>query len=346
MAMALTKANRVNWMTGAAVAAAMSFAMGGGTAFSAEAPSNAELYKMLLDLQKENAALKGELKKLTAINDKEIKQVKAKVAKQEAVIQAQETSIAQSAALANRVAYSPPAADGAPAHDYPTVELGFEVPFLTLNANHASGDSATGGNAWFNDEPDPDTSYRVIGSLISPDGLGLRGRYFHFDAEDSEGNDHFSTSLYDGELTARLDLEKWSFLGFGGVRGGHVRWSDEDENNGYKFHGVGVTAGLEARRHLGNGLALLGAARHSLMFGSIDELNTDDSVDNVSVPVTDLRVGIEWQKRLSNNMIVNLGAGYEATLFSSLSGNIDSDIDPEDIDVTLAGPYVALKVGF
>ena len=303
-------------------AVAVSMTAVSGAALAEDAPSNAELYKMLLELKAENARLREEL-------------------------EMQRTAVASGPATPAAMT-EPAAAAPASAYTYrrdrPNFELGVEVPYLSLRTNHGAGEQA-GGNGWFDESFDHEAAYRLTASYVTDDGLGVRGRYFRYSETVTPGQ-FFKTNLYDLELMAGLDVEKWSFTAFGGLRGGEIKWSDENGASGFKFDGIGFTVGAEARRYFGQNFAFLLGARHSQLFGEIKELaNSDKNKDNV-VPITDLYAGLEYVRSFSNGSRLGIGLGYEAALFSSLSGNVDNDIDPEDVDISLTGPRLTVNYGF
>jgi hypothetical protein len=235
------------------------------------------------------------------------------------------------------------------AEPFSTVSFGAEFPYLSLNSNHGGGGEGTTGNAWFDDGFDDRVAYRLTASTNLIEEFGVRVRYFDYDAgTGSDGGPDpslfFETSMWDIEGTASTKLGKWDLVASAGARGGNIEWSDEDGGSGYEFDGWGFTAALDARRAFDNGLAIVAGIRHSQLFGDIEEIATptDDNSNNV-VPITEFRAGLEYAHPVFPGGLVTVGVHYEATLISSLSGNVDNDIDPEDTDIGLMGPAASIK---
>jgi opacity protein-like surface antigen len=239
-------------------------------------------------------------------------------------------------------------ADGAA--PFSTISAGAEFPYLSLNSNHGGGGEGSGGNAWFDDGFDDRVAYRLTASTNLIEEFGARVRYFNYDAgTGSDGGPDpslfFETWLLDIEGTASMKLGKWDIVASAGARGGNIEWSDEDGGDGYEFDGWGFTTALDARRAFDNGLAIVASVRHSQLFGDIEEIATPtDSISNNVVPVTEFRAGIEYAHPVFPGGLVTVGVHYEATLISSLSGNVDGDIDPEDTDIGLMGPAASIKL--
>lgn len=241
------------------------------------------------------------------------------------------------------------AGDAAP---FSNLTVAVEVPYLSLNSNHGGGSASAGGNAWFDDGFDDTFNYRLIATTNLTEEFGARVRYFDYDA--GIGNDggpttslFFQTSLLDIETTADMKLGKWDLVVSAGARSANIEWPDEGGSPGFRFEGWGFTTALDTRRAFDNGFAIVAGIRHSQIFGDIEELGTPaDTNSNNVVPMTEFKAGIEYSRAFFANSTVTFGLHYEATLISSLSGNVDNDIDPEDTDIGLMGPALSVKLAF
>lgn len=219
-----------------------------------------------------------------------------------------------------------------------------DIPALTVFANHGAGE-LTGGNAWF-DTKGSAVAYRLTAEYDFSETFGVRARAFSFGGEFDDPTDIFKARTFDFEAVLRPDLGGLDLQAFAGLRVGSVDWSDEEGGSGYGFSGVGPTLGLQIGQTFGNGFGLVFGGRYSALLGDTTETLNDDTAENTVVPTIDLRLGIDYKKDMANGGTMTFGAGLESISFLSLSGNVDSDIDPEDVSVTLAGPYIRLGFTF
>ncbi len=105
-----------------------------------------------------------------------------------------------------------------------------------------------------------------------------------------------------------------------------------------------MTLGGEVRRMLCPSLAIVDRCRYSALYGEIKEVVTiDDVADGTAVHGFETSIGVEWN-RCTRIGQLTIGFGWEQQLYASLSGNVDSDIDPEDVDITLAGPVFSVAL--
>ncbi|HPM80026.1 MAG TPA: hypothetical protein PLF81_04975 [Candidatus Anammoximicrobium sp.] len=216
------------------------------------------------------------------------------------------------------------------------LEGGLELLYLDVYANHGGEQTAT-GNAWF-DGFDFTAAGRFWFGYQGPNGLGVRARYYNFDGDSVVANQFVDLQMYDLEMTAKHEACNFDFLFIGGLRGGEIDWSDEEGWGAFGFDGIGPTLGLQARRPLFRSVAAVAGVRYSALFGNINDEQGDQANDCVT-HITEVQLGVEWRR----GMFV-ARAMYEYQWYTGLSGNVDNDIDPEDVDITLAGPV--FTVGF
>jgi hypothetical protein len=213
-----------------------------------------------------------------------------------------------------------------------------EVPILSLYANHGSGNSFTN---WFNDF-DYDPGLRLIAAYQSRGALGLRGRLFTYDATGSaSAADRFDVRLYDFEATTVLNLGDWDILFFGGARFGNIKYSNRFSNTFETFDGSGITCGADLHRDVGGGFGLFGGFRQSYLYGDSVVNGNPNAISNTVIPITELRIGMDYTKQLRRGNTLIAGIGFEHQQYSSLSVRNNS-IDPEDVDVALSGPVFSL----
>jgi hypothetical protein len=220
------------------------------------------------------------------------------------------------------------------------IEGGLELTLLNVYANHGAGER-NGGNSWFDVDPDTRASLRYWVGWRGEGGLGVRARYFSYYSQMGDAGvdlpDFFDARLFDLEATALLSFCKWDIDVFGGFRYGDLRWSDENGAPGYNFSGAGPTLGANVRRELIGNLGLVGGIRTSFLMGQTTELTLLDESLHTTCNMTEARLGVDWRREMGRGTLV-IGAAWEQQLYTGLSGNVDNDIDPEDIDITLAGP--------
>ena len=220
------------------------------------------------------------------------------------------------------------------------LEGGVEITLFEVYANHGVGGTA---DEWFEDF-DMSADLRAWVGYQGANGLGIRGRYFGFDGDNTVDDEFVDITMFDVEGTAGLSLCQWDFLAAAGVRWGEINWSDENAGRGYSFDGIGATLGVEARRSIWCNLAAIGGIRYSALFGDVTEIeDRDDWATGTAVHIMETRLGLEWRRPCCNGACLVASAVWEHQLYSSLSGNVDSDIDPEDVDITLGGPVFGIS---
>lgn len=222
------------------------------------------------------------------------------------------------------------------------LEGGAEITLFRLYANHGVN-SGGGGHDWF-DDFDMSTDLRAWVGYQGANGFGIRGRYFGFGGDNTDDDEFVDIMMFDVEGTAGLSLCQWDFLAAAGVRWGEINWSDESGEPGFSFDGIGTTLGVEARRPIRCNIAAIGGIRYSALFGRVTEIDyTEDWASGTAAHIMETRVGLEWRRPCCNGACLVASAVWEHQLYSSLSGNVDSDIDPEDVDITLGGPVFGIS---
>lgn len=220
------------------------------------------------------------------------------------------------------------------------LEGGLGLLYLDVYANHG-GERTANGYSWF-DGFDFTVAGRYWFGYQGPNGLGVRARYYNFDGDSVAANQFVDLQMYDLEMTAKHEACNFDFLFIAGVRGGEIDWSREDFGGypeAYGFDGIGPTLGLQASRPLFGSLSAVAGVRYSALFGNTKRLDIDYQADDTVLHITEVQLGVEWRR----GMFV-ARAMYEYQWYNGLSNIIAYDIDPEDIDITLAGPV--FTVGF
>ncbi|WP_145343838.1 Lpg1974 family pore-forming outer membrane protein [Rosistilla ulvae] len=216
--------------------------------------------------------------------------------------------------------------------------VGAELPLLSTYANHGLNASSS---TW-SDGYDTEAALRVTAAYKTTGIMGFRFRFFDFDAtNNSTPPSSFGVQTYDLEATTDLKLGEWKIQGFGGLRWGSIDFSKSRYGLEYNdFDGFGFTLGADVRRHVAHGFSLVAGFRQSMLYGETVNSN-GNRLDNVVVPVTELRLGAEYAHVFAGGNKLIAGVGYEHQQFSSLSG-LAGSIDPEDVDLALAGPVFSL----
>lgn len=174
------------------------------------------------------------------------------------------------------------------------------------------------------------------------DAYVFRGRYFHFDANsDSVPATTFQLDTYDIEATTGLDIADWSLVGAAGLRWVSMDFTSRFGGPVQEFDGFGFTLGVDARRSIARGFSLYASARQSMLYGESVFSAGGQRLENVVVPVAELRLGTDYTCTLRNGSQIVAGVGYEHQQFSGLSVR-NIGIDPEDVDVALGGPVFSL----
>lgn len=201
------------------------------------------------------------------------------------------------------------------------------------------------------------------------EGLGVRARYFTFDADATQTlpADHPPLVLGGFELQGTqawleaqtLDLEATqrgcmghlqfqlaggfryakmeTGVGASGVVTGQTPPVPLAAGIGMDFEGVGPTVAIDVRRPFGSrGLALVGSARSSWMYGQTDIGLTGDLAaipvnayaDDHMMQINELSLGVEWSRCLARGGKVTVAALWEAQAWewAPVAGLIHQDI--------------------
>jgi len=213
---------------------------------------------------------------------------------------------------------------------------------------------------------DYEVAPRVWLGWDNADGLGVRARYFTFDADATQalpanhpplvlGGLEFQgtqtwleAQTFDLEATQRGCLGHLQFQVAGGVRYAKMETGigafglmygevPVAAGIGMDFEGVGPTVAIDVRRPFGSrGLALVGSARSSWMYGQTDfgltgglgDIPVSVYADDHMMQINELSLGIEWSRCLQRGGKVTVAALWEAQAWewAPVAGLIHQDI--------------------
>ncbi len=298
------------------------------------APSNDDIYKMLLEIKKENSRLKAEiesLKKNTSGQTASVGNSANQTSSNITTPQQSSQTIFSSETKESKSKYN----------------LQADVISYSLYANNGADGGSTPANfGTFH----PKLSGRLSGTYSIDNDLAVRARLFRYNSGDSynvEGEKtQFKTNLYDLEGVAYADIRNWELAFFGGIRAGKIDWSHR-YNYTQTFSGIGPTLGVDVRRELNSDWAIIGGTRFTQLLGKTKSTSNPDyrPIKNTSTQIFDVNLGVEYKQKLGAKEYITYGFGYELTQFNKI-GNLVNMIDPEDIDVTLSGPRLSVRYSF
>lgn len=219
---------------------------------------------------------------------------------------------------------------------------------LSLNANHGAGAGPGGAGPSYYDGFDTQATYRLVAAYESASGLGVRGRYFtyHSGAPDTGNAEVFNVDSGEIDLTTGFSAGNWDFTGFAGVAMADIDWTEDQAGPRQNFEGTGFTVGIDAERELSRGFGLVAGARQTMLYGDTIEVGTTSRAGGVLVQVSELRAGASYSRVLPRGNKATMEVGFESQIFHGLSVDATGSIDPEDVDVSLAGPYFSLMFEF
>jgi len=185
-------------------------------------------------------------------------------------------------------------------------------------------------------------SPRVYLGWDNPEGLGVRARYWTFDSDATLEFPHplpipitgtqswLGADTFDFEATQRGCLGHLQFQLAGGFRyanmetglgvlgpGDPVPMAGIDMD----FEGIGPTIGIDIRRPFGSrGLALVGTARSSWMYGEtdingageLDDFPVGVYADDHMMQINEVSLGVEWSRCLARGGKISVAALWEA----------------------------------
>jgi hypothetical protein len=204
-------------------------------------------------------------------------------------------------------------------------------------------------------------SPRLTLGYIGAGGLGIRGRYWEYNAQlaPNEGLPsalNIDTYTIDLELFERLAINDcWDFEVSGGVRYNSFDENffdlvGEAETRTVGFDGFGLIGALEARRQMRLG-AIYGRARLGILMDDKRLTNvgsgTQDLLDT-TLGVTEIAVGYELSRTTARGSLLFARFGFEYQQWSNYSSNFDSSaVEPENFwtgasDVGFAGMTFSL----
>lgn len=176
-------------------------------------------------------------------------------------------------------------------------------------------------------------AYRLVGGKEHCSGLGVNFQYFEFDNAVSyngewegaanfvfDGTIDLEVYAFDAEVTQRATFRHWDLVVGGGLRAGGVEIQQGGSlfigpgtfygiPSGVDFDGVGPTVSLAAQRPLGNsGLAIVGRARASLLFGTLEQTATFgggappilSTTSDDLVQVTEIQFGMNYGRQIGS----------------------------------------------
>jgi hypothetical protein len=207
-----------------------------------------------------------------------------------------------------------------------------------------------------------DAAQRYWLGYVREDGLGIRTRYFVYQHASNlaVANDPANANLveaimggtrvkaFDVEATQQVAFYRWSLLTSAGLRYAQLGETtfantiqtgiNTSTTNDNRFHGLGLTAGLQGQRSLGpwESLSVYFAARGSILFGNQSQSgSTVNNLNNNFIPATafvhndtmaiwEIACGPQWQHKTKRGLNLFVRGGLEAQLWQpGNTSNID-----------------------
>lgn len=189
---------------------------------------------------------------------------------------------------------------------------------------------------------------RVWFGWDNAEGLGVRARYFNFDSDATQTfppgsataiGTQLEAQTFDFEATQRGCLGNLQFQLGGGFRYANMETGisfPPDGGIGMDFEGIGPTVAIDIRRPFGSrGLALVGGARSSWLYGETDFHGTGNfnipqsvTVEDHMMQINELSLGVQWSRCLARGGQVSVAALWEAQAWewSPVASLIHQDI--------------------
>jgi hypothetical protein len=236
--------------------------------------------------------------------------------------------------------------------------VGFDLPVLKPHMGTLGAEFL--GHPAVDVTPDHDfqASPRIYMGWDNAEGLGVRARYWTFDSDATlafpqDGNHDFfgpdsgtqswlGADTFDFEATQRGCLGNLQFQLAGGFRyanmetGVGIFGAGQTAGINMDFEGVGPTVAIDVRRPFGSrGLALVGSARSSWMYGETDISGAGAFAGPVAVyaddhmmQINELSLGVEWSRCLARGGKVSVAALWESQAWewAPVAGLIHQDI--------------------
>jgi hypothetical protein len=176
---------------------------------------------------------------------------------------------------------------------------------------------------------------RFTVGYISAGGLGIRGRFWHFNQvlNPNEGAPSalaVDTYNVDLELFERFNVNgPWDFEVFGGVRYNSFDENMDDmvggenEHRRVGFQGFGLIGGMEARRQMQRG-AIYGRARFGILMDDKSLINSGSGTQQLfdtALGVTEIAMGYEWSRPTARGSWVWARFGVEYQQWQNFSSN-------------------------
>lgn len=224
---------------------------------------------------------------------------------------------------------------------------GADLALFTLYGRQGAGGTGAPNNDDFFPEHEGVPGGRYWIGYEMADGLGLRGRYFHWSDDQLYNGFVREQSFQTFDLESTLDLDVFSFdlTGFAGMRHGRIQLDGSDFggiSDTYNFDGLGLTVGMEGRRRLYRSISLVGGFRYSVLYGENSFDNSPGFLDNTFLDIAELKLGAEWSKTLGSGRRLFAAISWEQQVYGTDS-YMPSNIDPETLgDVSLAGPVFSI----
>ena len=227
---------------------------------------------------------------------------------------------------------------------------GAELTLFRLHGRQGAGGNSNVGNT---DDYFPDYGFNAAGrywlGYEASNGLGVRARFFEWEQSKSYNGSEREQKfeIYDVEATLDTTFCNWELTGIGGLRWGAIQLDGTDfgEANPTNFDGAGLTLGAEFSRSFWRNFSIIGGARYSVLYGQTDFRPVSTAVlDNTYVDISELRLGLEWEKQMKSGGRLFASAAWEHQLYGT-DAYLPFAIDPETVgDVSLAGPVFSIGI--
>jgi len=232
-----------------------------------------------------------------------------------------------------------PAVDVTPGHDFqvsPRIYLGWDnAEGLGVRARYWTFDSdATLAFPGPEEHPPLGIFNEDVGVLFEGTTTSLDADTFDFEATQRGCVGHLQFQLAGGFRYAKMETG----VGVYGLAGNGEVVAPFDAGINMEFEGAGPTVAIDVRRPFGSrGLALVGSARSSWMYGKTDigltgmlaeEFPVAAYADDHMMQINELSLGVEWSRCLARGGKVSVAALWESQAWewAPVAGLIHQDI--------------------